>query len=168
MRKQILIGLVAASVLGSCGTVSSIVQNTLPYNSNFVVAQGSPAHTTLASVGSGTNLSQMFGASSNVKNITAGTASLTVTSGAQGVGVFKEVKVYLTSGGNEILVAERDRIADNLGGTLSLDVKSGVLDAVMKSGTAVQQRIVYTLKSSPTSDLNVRSSITFSSVPQEK
>ena len=82
------------------------------------------------------------------------------------MGVFKSVKVYLSSGSSEVLVASRTNIADNIGNTLSLDLNSSqTLDNIMKSGNTVQQRIVYELKSSPTSDMNVKSSMSFSSVP---
>lgn len=72
----------------------------------------------------------------------------------------------IISGNNEVLVASRDNIADNIGNSLSLDVNNNqILDNVMKSGNAIQQRVVYVLKSSPTADMSVKSSLTFSSVP---
>lgn len=166
MKNLFLSAIVATATLASCSTVSSVLQNTLPYNSNFVVTQGSPANTQLSAVGAGTNLGQIAGVSSNVKDIRATTATISVTSGAQGMGVFKSVRVYMTSGNNEVLVAQRDNIADNIGASLSLDVNNNLyLDNIMKSGNAIQQRVVYVLKSSPTSDLGVKTSITFSSVP---
>lgn len=169
MKNLFLSAIVATATLASCSTVSSVLQNNLPYNSNFVVTQGSPSNTQLSAVGAGTNLNQIMGVSSNVKDIRATTATMSVTSGAQGMGVFKSVKVYLSSGNNEVLVAQRDNIADNIGTSLSLDVNNNLyLDNIMKSGNAIQQRVVYTLKQSPTSDLNVRSSITFSSIPSNQ
>lgn len=166
MKNIFLTAVVATATLVSCSTVSSVLQNTLPYNSNFVVTQGSPANTQLSAVGAGTSLNQIANVSNNVKDIRASTVNMSVTSGAQGMGVFKSVRVYISSGNNEVLVASRDNIADNIGNTLSLDVNSNqILDNVMKSGNAIQQRVVYILKSTPTSDMSVRSSITFSSVP---
>lgn len=159
----------AATVLAACSTVASVIQNTFPYNSTFVITQNSPANTELAAVGSGGSITQLTGASANVKDIRPTTATLTITSGGYGAGIFKNVRVYITSGGQELLVASRDNIADNLSNTLSLDVNGSVaLDEVMRNGTNVHQRIVYTLKQSPTSDLNVRSSVSFNSVPVTK
>ena len=82
------------------------------------------------------------------------------------MGIFKSVKVYLSNNGsNEVLVASRDAIGDNVGSSLSLDVNtSQTLDNMMKSG-AVQARVVYVLKQSPTSDISLETSVGFSSVP---
>lgn len=166
MKKLLFTGIIASAAVASCSTVSTIMQNTFPYTSNIVVTQGSPANTQLSAVGAGTNINQLVGATANVRDIRVSTATLSVPGGSQGMGVFKDVKIYLSSGGSEVMVASRSNIADNIGNTLSLDVNTNqVLDNVMKSGNQVQQRIVYTLKSSPGSDMNLRSSINFSSVP---
>lgn len=165
MKSIYLTAVMATTALVSCSTVSSVLQNTLPYNSTFVVAQGSPAGSQLTAVGGGAGINQITGVSSNVRDIRATGATLTVTSGAQGMGIFRSVNVYVSSGGQDVLVASRDNISDNIGNALSLDVNNQVLDQVMKSGNGIQQRIVYVLKSSPTTDLTVRSSVTFNSVP---
>ena len=75
------------------------------------------------------------------------------------------MKIYITSGSSEVLVAERANISDNIGNQLVLDVNNRTLDNVMKSGNSVQQKIVYELKSKPTADLSVKSSLNFTSVP---
>lgn len=166
MKNLALTAIIAASIVASCSTVSSIVQNTLPFSTNIVVTQGSPANTTLSAVGAGTSISQIAGSVNNVKDIRLSTATMAVTSGSQGMGVFKNVKVYLTSGNNEILVASRENIGDNIGSSLSLDANtSQVLDNILKSGNSVQQRIVYELKTAPASDLSIKTSMNFSSVP---
>ena len=166
MKKLILSTIVASTILTSCSTVSTIMQNTFPYNSSVVITSGSPANTTLSAIGSGTNINQITGISNNVKDIKIANANMSVTSGSQGMGVFKSVKVYLSSGSNEILVASRDNISDNIGSSLSLDVSSNqVLDQLIKSGNSVQQKIVYVLKSSPSADFTVKTSMNFSSVP---
>lgn len=166
MKNTFLTAVFATATLASCSTVSSIMQNTFPYTTNIVVTQASPANTTLSAVGAGTSINQLVGATSNVKDIRVASANMTVTAGGQSMGVFQSVKVYLSAGGSEVLVASRENIADNIGNTLSLDVNSSqVLDSVMKSGNAVQQRIVYVLKSSPATDLGIRTSMNFSSLP---
>lgn len=165
MKNYILSALVASAALVSCSTVSSVLQNTLPFNSNFIVTSGTPSKTQLSTVGAGTGINQIMGVSQKVKDIRANNATLTVTSGAQGMGVFQSVSVYLTYGNKEVLVATRDQISDNIGNTLSLDLSNRTLDDIMKSGNTIQQKIVYTLKSSPTQDMQLKSSITFSSVP---
>lgn len=166
MKNILLTAVFATATVASCSTVSSIMQNTFPYTTNIVVTQGSPANTSLTAVGAGTSINQLVGATSNVKDIRVASANMTVTSGGQSMGVFESVKVYLSAGGSEVLVASRDNIADNIGNSLSLDVNSNqLLDNVMKSGNAVQQRVVYVLKSSPNTDLGIRTSVNFSSLP---
>lgn len=165
MKNLFLSAVVATATLASCSTVSSIMQNTFPYNASFLVTQGSPSNIQLSAVSPATSINQISGASNNVKDIRTTTATLTVPDNTS-VGVFKSVKVYLSANGsNEVLVASRENIGDNVGSTLSLDVNSSqTLDYIMKSGS-VQQRFVYVLKQSPTSDINARTSISFSSVP---
>lgn len=166
MKNVFLSSVIATATLASCSTVSSIMQNTFPYSATIIVTQGSPANTQLSAIGVGNSINQLFGSSANVRDIRLSSATLSVTSGNQSMGVFKSVKVYLSSGSSEVLVASRTNIADNIGSTLSLDLNSSqTLDNIMKSGNTVQQRIVYELKSSPTSDMNVKSSMSFSSVP---
>ena len=166
MKNIFLSAIVASAAMASCSTVSSIMQNTFPYTTNIVVTQGSPANTQLSAVGAGTSINQLVGAAANVKDIRVASANMTVSSGGQSMGVFQSVRVYLSAGGSEVLVGSRDNIADNIGNSLSLDVNSSqILDNIMKSGNAVQQRVVYVLKTTPATDLNIRTSMNFSSVP---
>ena len=165
MKKIIILMTVAIIGLGACSTVSSLLQNNFPFNSTFIVTKDSPANTSLSAVGSGTSLNQILGSSNNVRDIKVQAANIAVTQGNQGMGVFKNVKIYITSGSSEVLVAERANISDNIGNQLVLDVNNRTLDNVMKSGNSVQQKIVYELKSKPTADLSVKSSLNFTSVP---
>lgn len=166
MKKLILSTIFVSAIVTSCSTVSTIMQNTFPYNSSVVITSGSPANTTLSAIGTGTNINQITGISNNVKDIKISNANMSISNGSQGMGVFKSVKVYLTSGSNEVLVASRDNISENIGSSLSLDTNSNqVLDNIIKSGSSVQQKIVYVLKTSPSADFTVKSSMNFSSVP---
>lgn len=165
MKNMFLSAIVATATLASCSTVSSILQNTFPYNATVLVTSGSPANTTLSSVSAAQSINQLTGSGANVKDIRVSNATLSVNSNAS-VGLFKSVKVYLSNNGsNEILVASREDIPDNVGNSLALDVKTNsTLDNMMKSGS-VQQRLVYVLKQSPTSDISVKTSVGFSSLP---
>lgn len=165
MKNLFLSAVVATATLASCSTVSSILQNTFPYNATVLVTSGSPANTTLSAVSTAQSINQITGAGANVKDIRVSNATMSVSSGAS-MGIFKSVKVYLSNNSsNEVLVASRENIPDNVGTSLALDLNStSTLDHIMKTGS-VQQRIVYVLKQSPTSDVTVRTSIGFSSVP---
>ena len=165
MKNLFLSAVVATATLASCSTVSSILQNTFPYNATVLGTSGSPANTTLSNVSPAQSINQLTGAGANVRDIRVSSATMTVPNNTS-MGIFKSVKVYLSNNGsNEVLVASRDAIGDNVGSSLSLDVNtSQTLDNMMKSG-AVQARIVYVLKQSPTSDISLKTSIGFSSVP---
>lgn len=165
MKNLFLSAVVATATLASCSTVSSILQNTFPYNATVIVTSGSPANTTLSSVSAAQSINQLTGAGANVKDIRVSNVTMSVGNHTS-MGVFKSVQVYLSNNGaNEVLVASRDAIADNVGTTLSLDANTTrTLDNLMKSGS-VQARIVYVLKQSPTSDISLKTSIGFSSVP---
>lgn len=165
MKNVFLSAAVATVGLVSCSTVSSIMQNTFPYNANFLVASGSSANQQLSSVSVAQSINQISGASANVKDIRVSNATLTLPTNAS-VGIFQSVKVYLSANGsNEVLAASRENISDNVGSTLTLDVNSSqTLDNMMRAG-AIQQRFVYVLKQSPTSDISVKTSVNFSSVP---
>ena len=165
MKNLFLSAVVATATLASCSTVSSILQNTFPYNATVLVTSGSPANTTLSNVSPAQSINQLTGAGANVRDIRVSNATMSVPNNTS-MGIFKSVKVYLSNNGsNEVLVASRDAIGDNVESSLSLDVNtSQTLDNMMKSG-AVQARIVYVLKQSPTSDISLKTSIGFSSVP---
>ena len=166
MKNTIASLIIASVTMASCSTVSSIMQNTFPYHANFLVTNGSSAGTELVSVSPGLNVNQVLGTNTNIKDVRVSNATISVSSGTQGVGILKSVKLYISSNGsNETLVASRENIPDNLGNSISLDINnSSTLDHIVKAG-GVQQRLVYVLKSSPASDVTLRSSIGFSSVP---
>ena len=165
MKNLILSAVVVGATVASCSTVSSILQNTFPYNATVLVTSGSPANTTLSNVSAAQSINQLTGAGANVKDIRVSTATVSVDSRTS-MSVFRSVKVYLSnSGNNEVLVASRESIPESAGSTLSLDPATMVnLDNIMKSGS-VQARIVYVLKESPTSDISLKTSLGFSSVP---
>lgn len=165
MKNLVFAAIAATATLSACSTVSSIMQNTFPYTANVLVTSGSPVEVQLSGISAAQSINQLTGAGANVKDVRASSATMSVDSNTS-MSIFKSVKVYLSnSGSNEVLVASRDAVPDNVGSSLSLDANSTqTLDNMMKSG-AVQARIVYVLKKSPTSDVSLKTSISFSSVP---
>ena len=135
-------------------------QNVLKYGFSLVVRLPKSS-----SISAAQSVNQLTGSGANVKDIRVSNATLSVGSETS-LGVFKSVKVYLSNNGsNQVLAASRESIPDNVGNSLAMDVNtSQTLDNIMKSGS-VQARIVYVLKQSPTSDISLKSSIGFSSVP---
>ncbi|MEC5157660.1 hypothetical protein [Chryseobacterium sp. MP_3.2] len=165
MKNLFLSAVVATATLVSCSTVSSILQNTFPYNATVLVTAGSPANVQLSNVSVAQSVNQLTGSGANVKDIRVSNATVSVDSN-NSLGMFSSVKIYLSNGGsNETLVASRESIPDNVGSSLSLDVNSSQrFDQLMKAGN-VQAKMVYVLKKSPTTDVSVKTSIGFNSVP---
>ena len=165
MKNLFLSAVVATVTLVSCSTVSSILQNTFPYNATVLVTAGSPANVQLSNVSVAQSVNQLTGSGANVKDIRVSNATVSVDSN-NSMGMFSSVKIYLSNGGsNETLVASRESIPDNVGSSLSLDVNSSqTFDTLMKAGN-VQAKMVYVLKKSPTTDVSVKTSMGFNSVP---
>lgn len=165
MKNIFLSAIVATATLASCSTVSSILQNTFPYTATVLVTAGSPANVQLSNISVAQSINQITGSGANVKDIRVTNATVSVDSNSS-MGMFSSVKIYISNGGsNETLAASRESIPDNVGSSLSLDVNSSQkFDQVMKGGN-VQAKMVYVLKKSPTSDVSVKTSIGFNSVP---
>ena len=135
-------------------------QNVLKYGFSLVVRLPKSS-----SISAAQSVNQLTGSGANVKDIRVSNATLSVGSETS-LGVFKSVKVYLSNNGsNQVLAASRESIPDNVGNSLSMDVAtSSTLDKLMKSGN-IQAKIVYVLKTSPTSDISLKTSIGFNSAP---
>ena len=150
MKNIFLSAAIASVALVSCGTVQSIVQNTVPYTTNVLVSSGVPANQEISTTSSASSFAQYVGAgNSMVQDIRISSAKVSATSLSSNsdLGIFKSIKVYL-SGNNtqEILVAQRTDIGNNIGNMLNLDPdNSKILDEVVKSG-AVKARVAYVLK----------------------
>jgi hypothetical protein len=169
MKNIFLSAAIASVALVSCGTVQSIVQNTVPYTTNVLVSSGVPANQEISTTSSASSFAQYVGAgNSMVQDIRISSAKVSATSLSSNsdLGIFKSIKVYL-SGNNtqEILVAQRIDIGNNIGNTLNLDPdNSKILDEVVKSG-AVKARVAYVLKNTANKDTNLNISLRFTSVP---
>jgi len=155
--------------LASCGAVQSIVQNTFPYTANVLVSTGVPANKEVSSTATASNVQTWVGGNNNaqIKDVRISDAKISVVSPTGGsLNALKSVKVYISSNGtNEKLVASRSDISTN-SSSLNLDLNNdgGFLDSIVKS-TGLTVRTVYELKNQTTSDMNLKVSLNFSSVP---
>lgn len=168
MKNLILTGIIASATLVSCGTVQSLVQNTFPYTANVLVSTGVPADQEVSSSTTASNVQSWFGGNSDaqIKDVRIADAKVTVVSPSSGtLSNFKSFKVYISSdGAAEKLVASRSDFSTS-GNSVSLDISnSGYLDNIVKS-TNLKVRTVYVLKNSVSSDMNLRVSLNFNSVP---
>lgn len=169
MKNIFSLAVVSSVVLASCGAVQSIVQNTFPYTTNVLVSTGVPADKEVSSTSTASNVQTWVGGNNNaqIKDVRISDAKISVVSPTDGnLSALKTVKVYISSNGTgERLVASRTNISTN-SSSLNLDLnnENGFLDNVVKS-TGVTVRTVYELKNQTTSDMNLRISLNFSSVP---
>ncbi len=172
MKNLYLSAVVAAITVTSCGTVQSIVQNTVPYTTSVLVSSGSSASEEYSTTSSATSFAQYIGAGTDmVKNIRVISAKATASSKSVNpdLGIFKSIKIYLSGNNtNEVLVAERTDIGDNLGKTINLDPDmSKELDEIVKTGS-VKARTVYVLKNKANNDTNLTITMRFTSDPIKK
>lgn len=168
MKKLILTASIIVATMISCGTVQSIVQNTVPYTTQFLVPSGKQAAQEYDNVSSASSFAQYVGAGTDmVRDIRISSVKVTASgSAAVDLGIFKSIKVML-SGNNtdEVLVAERKDIGNNIGKTINLDPDtSKVLDEIVKTGS-VKARVVYVLKNNVTNDAHLSVTMKFTSIP---
>jgi len=169
MKNIFSLAIVSSMALASCGAVQSIVQNTFPYTANVLVSTGVPANKEVSSTATASNVQTWVGGNNNaqIKDVRISDAKISVVSPTGGsLNALKSVKVYISSNGtNEKLVASRSDISTN-SSSLNLDLNNdgGFLDSIVKS-TGLTVRTVYELKNQTTSDMNLKVSLNFSSVP---
>lgn len=159
-----------ATVVVSCGTVQSLVQNTFPYTASVLVSTGVPADKEVSSTSTATNVQTWFGGNNNakIKDVRISDAKISVASPSGGnLSALKSVKVYVSSNGTgEKLVASRSNITTD-SSSLNLDLNdTGYLDEVVKS-SGLTVRTVYELKNQTTSDMNLKIALNFNSVPAQ-
>ncbi|OCK51821.1 hypothetical protein BA768_15020 [Chryseobacterium sp. CBo1] len=169
MKNIFSLAIFSSMALASCGAVQSIVQNTFPYTANVLVSTGVPANKEVSSTATASNVQTWVGGNNNaqIKDVRISDAKISVVSPTGGsLNALKSVKVYISSNGtNEKLVASRSDISTN-SSSLNLDLNNdgGFLDSIVKS-TGLTVRTVYELKNQTTSDMNLKVSLNFSSVP---
>lgn len=169
MKNIFATAIVASALLVSCGTVQSIVQNTFPYTTSVLVSTGVPADKEVSSTSTATNVQTWFGGNNNaqIKDVRISEAKISVASPTGGnLSALKSIKIYISSNGTgERLVASRSDISTT-SSSLNLDLnnEAGFLDPVVKS-SGLTVRTVYELKNQTSSDMNLKVSLNFSSVP---
>lgn len=168
MKNTLIAGIFASTILVSCGTVQSLVQNTFPYNATVLVSTGVPANQEVSSTTTASNVQSWFGGNNNaqIKDVRISEAKVAVVMpSSRNLSDFQSFKVYISSDGTaEKMVASRSDFS-NAGSTLNLDINdSGYLDNIVKSGN-LKVRTVYVLKNTTDTDMNLKVSLNFNSVP---
>ena len=85
------------------------------------------------------------------------------------MGMFKSLKLYISSGNSgEILVASRTDVQANIGSDLVLDIdNSRILDTYVQ-GSSISLRLEYVLRNNTTTDVSMKTTLSFTSVPKTK
>ena len=175
MKKTIIALIAITSIISGCSTVQSLVRSTFPYTATLIVPASSKTNTTLSATSSASSFDQIFtgqGSNTNsVKEVRIASAKLDASNPAnQNLGVFKSIRLYISrgDGSSEIMVAQRSDISATVGNNLVLDIdNSRFLDEYIK-GSTVRIRMEYQLRDGLNTDVSVKASLGFSTVPATK
>ena len=172
MKKIIPIFSVFLIFLSGCATVQSIIKSTFPYTATIVVPASSKSNTPISATSSATSIDEVFGnqnGNNYVKEVRIASAKMVASNPSnKSLGIFKSVKLYVSSGNTngEVMVASRNDVQENIGSELVLDIdNSKFLDDYIK-GNSLRVRLEYVLRNGTTMDVSVRTSLSFISSPK--
>lgn len=171
MKKTIPLFIAAVVLLAGCATVQSIIKSTFPYTATILIPASSKSNEKISSSSSASSFDEIFGnqdGTSYIKEVRIASAKLTASNpAAKSMGMFKSVKLFISSGkSGEVMVASRNDVQENIGSSLVLDIdNSRFLDDYIK-GSNLRVRIEYVLRNSTTTDVSVKSTLSFTSSPK--
>ncbi len=172
MKKIIPVLISFVIIISGCATVQSIIKSTFPYTATIVIPATSKSNTTISASSQATSIDEVFGnqnGNNYVKEVRIASAKLVASNPSnKSMGIFKSVKLYISSGNNsqEVMVASRNDIQENIGSELALDIdNSRFVDDYIK-GSSLRVRLEYVLRSSTTMDVSIRTSLSFISSPK--
>lgn len=161
---------IVALLTTGCATVQSIIKSTFPYTATLIVPANTKSDTSNSATSAASSFDQVFGnqdGAQYVKEVRIASAKLVASNpSTQSMGMFKSVKLFIASGSNgEVMVASRSDISENIGTSLILDIdNSRFLDNYIK-GNNLRIRMEYVLRNGQTTDVSVRTALSFSSSP---
>jgi uncharacterized protein YceK len=173
MKKITLVFLLTTIFMAGCATVQSIIKSTFPYTSSLIIPASTKINSTASATSSATSFDQVFGNQNStdyIKEVRISSAKIMATNpNSQNLGVFKSVKIYISNGNsNEVMVASRKDISENIGSDLILDIdNSRFLDNYIK-GSNLKVRMEYVLRKGLTKDVSVKAALNFSTSPNTK
>lgn len=162
--------ILSALIFTGCATVQSIIKSTFPYTATLIIPASSKTNSTNSATSAASSFDQIFGNQDGgqyVKEVRIATAKLDASNPTtQSMGMFKSVKLYIANGSSsEVMVASRNDISENIGTSLILDIdNSRFLDDYIK-GNNLRIRMEYVLRNGLTTDVSVRTALSFSSTP---
>jgi hypothetical protein len=173
--KKVLFSLLASMFLFSgCGTVQSIIKSSFPYTATLVIPASSKNNIILSATSAASSFDEVFGnqnGNAHIREVRMSSARLIASNpNDQSMGIFKSVKMFISNAGSgEVMVASRTDVSENIGSSLVLDIdNSRLLDTYIKQGNSLKIRMEYVLRSSPSTDVSVRTSLSFSTKPDNQ
>ncbi|KIO76505.1 hypothetical protein TH53_14840 [Pedobacter lusitanus] len=173
MKKLLFTVLAAVILLSGCGTVQSIIKSSFPYTATLVIPKSSRADSISSVTSTAGSFDEVIGNQSGndyVRDIRIASARIVASDpNDKSMGMFKSLKIFVSNGNSgEVMVASRNDIAEHIGSSLVLDIdNSRFVDQYMK-GNNLKVRLEYVLRENLTTDVSVRTSLSFSSSPNSK
>lgn len=173
MKRVVFAILVLTVAISGCATVQSIIKSTFPYTATLVIPATSKANTTISATSAASSFDEIFGNQNGndyVKEVRIASAKIDASNpNDKSMSMFKSVKLFISNGkSGEVMVASRNDIAENIGSGLVLDIdNSRFLDQYIK-GNSLHIRAEYVLRNDLTTDVSVRTSLSFTSSPNTK
>jgi hypothetical protein len=173
MNKMLFAALTAVILFTGCGTVQSIIKSSFPYTTTLVIPAASKSNTPLSASSTAGSFDESLGnvnGNQYIQDIKIASARLIAANpNNQSMGMFKSVKFFISNGGiEEVMVASRNDVSEHIGSDLVLDIdNSRFFDKYIK-GNSLKIRMEYVLRESLTTDVSVRTSLSFSASPGHK
>lgn len=172
MKKTFLVLTTIIIALSGCATVQSIIKSTFPYTATIIIPASSKSNTPISASSQATSFDEIFGnqnGNSYIKEIRIASAKMVANNPSnKSLGMFKSVKLYISSGNSrdEVMVASRNDVQENIGPELVLDIdNSRFVDDYIK-GSSLRVRLEYVLRDSTAMDVSIKTSLSFISSPK--
>jgi hypothetical protein len=173
MKKLLFTVFAAVILLSGCGTVQSIIKSSFPYTATLVIPKSSKTDTAASVTSTASSFDEVFGnqtGSDYIRDVRIASAKIIASDpNDQSMGMFKSIKIFVSNGtSGEVMVASRNDVSEHIGSSLVLDIdNSQFVDKYVK-GNSLKVRLEYVLREKLTTDVSVRTSLSFSSSPNNK
>ena len=173
MKKLLFTVFAAVILLSGCGTVQSIIKSSFPYTATLVIPKSSKSDTVASVTSTAGSFDEVIGNQSGndyVRDIRIASAKIIASDpNDKSMGMFKSIKIFISNGSSgEVMVASRNDVSEHIGSSLVLDIdNSRFVDKFIK-GNSLKVRLEYVLRENLTTDVSVRTSLSFSSSPASK
>ena len=173
MKKLLFTVFATVILLSGCGTVQSIIKSSFPYTATLVIPKSSKPDTVASVTSTAGSFDEVIGNQSGndyVRDIRIASARIIASDpNDKSMGMFKSIKIFISNGSSgEVMVASRNDVSEHIGSYLVLDIdNSRFVDKFIK-GNSLKVRLEYVLRENLTTDVSVRTSLSFSSSPASK